>query len=169
MQPTYAQSTTRPAAGSRIKKPSLDDMGPGTDRPIPRREAASGQAAAGPVARPRGGPAPQGADQPVSEESLPARDARIDSRAKAGAFGEKVKGPHKPTLDEMGPHASLSVPSGKTKVSDPSGLTPGRTSEQGVRPRGSDTQRPARTVEVLTEKEKRGRRGRPRKTGRPGH
>ncbi len=29
VQPTYAQST------SRIKKPSLDDMGPGTDRPIP--------------------------------------------------------------------------------------------------------------------------------------
>ncbi len=126
VQPTYAQST------SRIKKPSLDDMGPGTDRPVP------------------------------------AREANVDSRVKAGAFGEKVKGPHKPTLDEMGPHAMLPVPSGKRKVSDPPGLTPRDTPEQGVRPRGSDTP-PTRTVEVLTEKEKKGRRGRPRKTGRPGH
>ena len=32
VQPTYAQST------SRVKKPSLDDLGPGTDRPVPARE-----------------------------------------------------------------------------------------------------------------------------------
>ena len=31
IQPTYAQSTSRP------HKPSLDDMGPGTDRPVPAR------------------------------------------------------------------------------------------------------------------------------------
>src|SRR5690606_41047003 len=31
VQPTYAQSTSRP------HKPSLDDMGPGTDRPVPAR------------------------------------------------------------------------------------------------------------------------------------
>ena len=68
VQPTNAQSTAKPA--SRIKKPSLDDMGPGTDRPV-----------AG------------------------ARAPNIDPRAKAGAFGEAVRGPHKPTLDEMGPHA----------------------------------------------------------------
>jgi len=104
VQPTYAQST------SRIRKPSLDDMGPGTDRPVP------------------------------------ARQSTVDSRAKAGAFGEQVKGPHKPTLDEMGPHASLPVKSGKTPPP-----------------------KPTRTVEVLTEKEKKGRRGRRRKTGRPGH
>jgi excinuclease ABC subunit B len=104
VQPAYAQST------SRVAKPSLDDMGPGTDRPVP------------------------------------ARASDIDPRTKAGAFGEKVKGPHKPTLDEMGPHASLSVPSGKT-VAPP---------------------KPARTVDVPTETEKKGHRGRPRKTGRPG-
>ncbi len=104
VQPTYAQST------SRVRKPSLDEMGPGTDR------------------------------------AIPARQSNVDSRAKAGAFGEKVKGPHKPTLDEMGPHAMLSVPSGK-----------------------APPPKPTRTVEVLTEKEKKGRRGRPRKTGRPGH
>ncbi|MGE5511506.1 MAG: hypothetical protein ACM31O_09700, partial [Bacteroidota bacterium] len=76
VQPTYAQSTTR------VKRPSLDDMGPGTDRPVPardRREASSG----------------------VSD---------IDPRTRAGAFGEKIRGPHKPTLDEMGPHAERGLP-----------------------------------------------------------
>ncbi len=102
VQPTHAQST------SRIRKPTLDEMGPGTDRPIP----------------------------------LP-RAPEVDPRAKAGAFGEAVRGPHKPTLDEMGPHASLSIPN-------------------------SGTPRPVRTVDVPSEQEKKTRRGRPRKTGRPG-
>jgi excinuclease ABC subunit B len=105
VQPTYAQST------SRIKRPSLDDMGPGTDRPVP------------------------------------ARAPSVDSRAKAGAFGEKISGPHKPTLDEMGPHASLPVKSGEK----PSRITI-----------------PTRTREFDGPGEKKGRRGRPRKTGRPG-
>ncbi|MFT3730090.1 MAG: excinuclease ABC subunit UvrB [Hyphomicrobium sp.] len=105
VQPTYAQST------SRIKKPSLDDMGPGTDRPVP------------------------------------ARAPTVDSRTKAGAFGEHISGPHKPTLDEMGPHASLPVKSGEK----PSRITV-----------------PTRTREFDGPEEKKGRRGRPRKTGRPG-
>ena len=111
VQPTHAQST------SRIKKPSLDDMGPGTDRAIPLRDA----------------------------DSVPARAPNIDPRAKAGAFGEAVRGPHKPTLDEMGPHAMLPV--------------------KGTPP----APRPVRTIDVPTEQEKKARRGRPRKTGRPGH
>jgi len=133
VQPTYAQST------SRIKKPSLDEMG--TDRPLParedRREAARGQGAAAASrapAEPAGG---------VSRRTAGVSD--IDPRTRAGAFGEKVKGPHKPTLDEMGPHAMLPVKSGK-----------------------APPPKPTRTIEVLTEKEKKGRRGRPRKTGRPG-
>jgi excinuclease ABC subunit B len=114
VQPTYAQSTARPGAGSsRIRKPSLDDMGPGTDRPLPARD-------------------------PVVPE---ARTQHVDPRTKAGPFGEGVRGPHKPTLDEMGPHASLPV--------------------KGAPP-------PTRTIDVPTEAEKKGRRGRPRKTGRPG-
>ena len=106
MQPTYAQST------SRVKKPSLDDMGPGTDRPVPA-----------------------------------ARTSNVDPRTKAGAFGEKIAGPHKPTLDEMGPHASLPVKSG---------TAPERPAM------------PARTREFEGGKEKTSRRGRPKKTGRPG-
>ena len=105
VQPTYAQST------SRIKKPSLDDMGPGTDRPVP------------------------------------ARTQHVDSRVKAGAFGEKIAGPHKPTLDEMGPHASLPVKAGEK----PSRITI-----------------PTTTREFNDASQKKSRRGRPRKTGRPG-
>jgi excinuclease ABC subunit B len=63
----------------------------------------------------------------------------VDPRA--GAYGEGVRGPHKPTLDEM---------------------TVGRTEVPAGR------SRPARTIDAPSEKGKRGRRGRPRKTGRPG-
>ena len=118
----YGAKANMPSAGvssgSRIKKPSLDDMGPGTDRALPRRDATS----------------------------LPApRAPNVDTRIKAGAFGEQVRGPHKPTLDEMGPHASLSVPTAKAAPA-----------------------KPTRTVDIPTDTEKKGRRGRPRKTGRPG-
>jgi excinuclease ABC subunit B len=115
-QPTDAQPS------SRVKKPSLDDMGPGTDRAVPRREAAASPS------RPR--------------------NPGIDPRTKAGAFGENIAGPHKPTLDEMGPHASLPVKSGKPLPQKP--------------------QLPTRTIEIEDPGETRSRRGRPKKTGRPG-
>ncbi len=126
VQPTNAQSTVRlapsdspsssrpPGAVSRIKKPSLDDMGPGTDRPVP---------------------AP--------------RIQNVDSRTKAGAFGEKIAGPHKPTLDEMGPHASLPL-------------------KNSAGPLPEKPLMPARTREFDDPAEKNKRRGRPKKTGRPG-
>ncbi|MGE5267471.1 MAG: helicase-related protein, partial [Deltaproteobacteria bacterium] len=116
VQPTYAQST------SRVKKPSLGDMGPGTDRAVPRRDAAGA--------------------------SSRTHNAEIDPRTKAGAFGERIAGPHKPTLDEMGPHASLPVKSGKAPPQKP--------------------QLPTRTIEIEDPAESRSRRGRPKKTGRPG-
>jgi excinuclease ABC subunit B len=69
-----------------------------------------------------------------------------DPRTKAGAFGEKIRGPHKPTLDEMGPHAERGLP------------------VDGPRPA-----KPTRTIDVPSRTEKKARRhGRPRKTGRPG-
>ncbi|MGQ0456917.1 MAG: excinuclease ABC subunit UvrB [Hyphomicrobium sp.] len=107
VQPSHAQST------SRIKKPSLDDMGPGTDRPIPA-----------------------------------ARIQDVDARVKAGAFGEKIAGPHKPTLDEMGPHASLPVKSGAKPLPPKPILT--------------------REFDDPSTTQKGKRRGRPKKTGRPG-
>jgi excinuclease ABC subunit B len=85
-----------------------------------------------------------GTDRPIPA----ARNPNIDSRAKAGAFGEKVAGPHKPTLDEMGPHASLPTKSG----------------QRPLKPTA-----PTRTREFDDPAQKKGRRGRPKKTGRPGH
>ena len=125
VQPAYAQSTSRPApgappsesrtpgAGTRARKPTIDDMGPGSDRPVPRRPD-------------------------------------IDPRTRAGAFGETIKGPHKPTLDEMGPHASLPL----KKV-------------EGALPEKPPL--PTHTVEFEHPKDKKARKGRSRKTGRPGH
>jgi len=117
VQPTYAQSASKPS--SRVRKPSLDDMGPGTDRAIPRRPD-------------------------------------VDSRTKAGAFGEGIRGPHKPTLDEMGPHASLAV----KKAAGPLPQKPDLTA----------TLKPAitREIETETETEQKRRKGRQKKTGRPG-
>jgi excinuclease ABC subunit B len=157
VQPTYAQSTSRlatgdspsssrpPVASSRIKKPSLDDMGPGTDRPVPQRNPLS----------------PRGEGQ--GEGGVRAREVNVDPRIKAGAFGEKIAGPHKPTLDEMGPHASLPVKKG----SDPLPRKPDmKTASAG---KGSDpTPPPTRTREFGDPAETKGRRGRIKKTGRPG-
>jgi excinuclease ABC subunit B len=72
--------------------------------------------------------------------------ASVDPRLKAGAYGEGIPYPHKPTLDEMGPHAERGLPvHGKPLPRKPApGLTP-------IEDRGMRT-----------------RRGRPRKTGRAG-
>ena len=76
-----AANTPKTAPVPRVRKPTLDEMGPGTDRPVPVGPDARGSAF-----------------------------VQVDPRTKAGAFGEKIRGPHKPTLDEMGPHAMLAVP-----------------------------------------------------------
>jgi excinuclease ABC subunit B len=110
VQPTNAQETAVPA--SRIKKPAPGEMGPGTDRALPRRNAA------------------------------------IDPKTRAGAYGEAIRGPHKPTLDEMGPHA----------------MTPPKIAK-GCK---ELPKKQVLTREFEDPAEKKKRRGRPRKTGRPG-
>jgi excinuclease ABC subunit B len=145
---------------SRIKDPAVDYPGPRPQNPVPLRDGETSRIAteyepvqptyAQSSARPASGSRikkPSLDDMgPGTDRPVPARAPNVDPRAKAGAFGEGVRGPHKPTLDEMGPHAMLPVPVG-----------------DGPRP-----PKPTRTIDVQTEKEKRGRRGRPRKTGRPG-
>jgi excinuclease ABC subunit B len=80
--------------------------------------------------------------QPTFAQST-AKPAAIDPRTRAGAYGEKIRGPHKPTLDEMGPHAERGLPTDRAK--------------------------PARTIDVPSDTVSKGpRRGRPKKTGRPG-
>ena len=84
----------------------------------------------------------------AANRPIPARAPEVDPRAKAGAYGEEIRGPHKPTLDEMGPHAERGLPvAGKPLPVKP----------------------PAKTIDIPDEREKKKhRRGRPRKTGRPG-
>ena len=66
---------------------------------------------------------------------------------KPGAYGENIKGPHKPTLDEMGPHAERGLPAGDK----------------------SHPAKPVRTIDMLDDTIQKGkRRGRAKKTGRPG-
>ncbi|MBK9079663.1 MAG: hypothetical protein IPL91_11350 [Hyphomicrobium sp.] len=86
-----------------------------------------------------------GTDRPIPA----ARIQNVDSRVKAGAFGEKIAGPHKPTLDEMGPHASLPVKTSGKPLPEKPAL-------------------PTRTREFDDPAEKGKRRGRPKKTGRQG-
>jgi excinuclease ABC subunit B len=65
----------------------------------------------------------------------------------AGAYGENIKGPHKPTLDEMGPHAERGLPVGGKPL----------------------PAKPVRTIDVPDDTIQKGkRRGRAKKTGRPG-
>ncbi len=125
VQPTYAQST------SRVRKPSLDETGRNPTTPVPR------------ISKPSLNDMGPGTDRPIPA----ARIQDVDARTKAGAFGEKIAGPHKPTLDEMGPHASLPV--------------------KGAIPPGD--QPPPRTRDFDDPSRKKHRHGRPKKTGRPGH
>ena len=91
--------------------------------------------------------------------------SRIAGRApetmKERKFGERgistkaASRPHKPTLDEMGPHAERPLPGAKPKPSRPA---------PDLR-----TFKPGNTVTVEdSEPERRGKRRRPVKTGRPG-
>jgi excinuclease ABC subunit B len=139
VQPTYAQTTAVPGTpATRARKPSLDDMGPGTDRAEPLRDPDAVSRIRKPTLDEMG----SAANRPI-----PARDPQVDPRTKAGAFGEQVKGPHKPTLDEMGPHAERGLP----VSSKPAPPKPTKTTEF-----------------FDEAEKKKHRHGRPRKTGRPG-
>ena len=177
-----------PGAPTRIRKPSLDEMGPGTDRPVPARSSPSprplrGEDHGGAVQASRGegqqqSPAPAAAPHPAfapHPNPLPVRANErdgergitpVDPRTKAGAFGEKIRGPHKPTLDEMGPHAMLPVKKTDTPLPSKPKIS---TSQHGVGPAGSDPkQLPSRTIEIDDPGAAKTRRGRTKKTGRPG-
>ena len=81
---------------------------------------------------------------PGTDRAVPRRDDA--SGGEGGAYGEHIKGAHKPTLDEMGPHAMSAIP---------------RSPEQ-------QPMRSGRTIEFDDPAQKKGRRRRPKKTGRPG-
>jgi excinuclease ABC subunit B len=204
VQPTYAQSTTVP--GTRARKPSLDDMGPGTDRAISARDGdlpsrirkpaldEMGSARNRPIPARDSSPSPRSREegrglpsaQAEGEGQLQAREGQplaprnpsIDPRARAGAYGEQIRGPHKPTLDEMGPHAERGLPV-RTSPSPRSrgegrGLPSAQAEGEGQRrtPMSASRSAPHPILPAGGEREsgprKKHRHGRPRKTGRPG-
>ena len=96
--------------------------------------------------------------QPVqptyAQSSVQPRSPQVDPRARAGAWGERIKGPHKPTLDEMGPHAERGLPvAGKPRPRAPARSDP--AGGEGPWKDGGGAS-------------KKHRHGRRRKTGRPG-
>ncbi len=178
VQPTFAQTTTVPSP--RARKPSLDDMGPGTDRAVPARDEDAVSRIRKPTLDEMGShsnrpiPARDPSPSPRSSRGegwgLPSakaegegqpqtpRTPQVDPRTKAGAYGEEISGPHKPTLDEMGPHAERGLPvAGKPK---PVPRTPPDSPPPGGEGPGVGGTRDGT--------KKKHRHGRPRKTGRPG-
>jgi excinuclease ABC subunit B len=156
---------------SRIKDPAIDYPGPRPENPTPRRDTDSSRISdsyepvqptyAQSSVRPQSRVKKPSLDDmgPGTDRPVPARDPNIDPRTKAGAFGEGVRGPHKPTLDEMGPHASLPVKKAAGALPEKPAL-----SSRGDAP----APKPARTFEFDNPAEKKARKGRLRKTGRPG-
>jgi excinuclease ABC subunit B len=134
----------------------------------------------------RGAAPRKGGYEPVQpshaqQTAIPApRAPKVDDRTKGGAFGERVAGPHKPTLDEMGPHASVAVPradkapprfkpetftAAKGPTGNPAGVGPPSAGLPG------QDRKAGRTIEINDDgsrAERQFRRGRPKKTGRPG-
>ena len=188
VQPTFAQTTTVPSP--RAKKPMLDDMGPGTDRPEPLRDEDAVSRVRKPTLDEMGShsnrPIPardhaRRADSPPhhAEGVSPTRSGEgsgvrgtaprnvlVNPRAKAGAYGEQISGPHKPTLDEMGPHAERGLPvAGKPKPVPRTPTGPPPHHAEGV---SSTRSGEGLGVGGTTPEKKKHRHGRPRKTGRPG-
>jgi len=99
-------------------------------------------------------------NRPVPARDYQARAPRVDPRQKAGAWGEQIKGPHKPTYDEMGPHAERGLPSQGRPL----------PTRQSLGEPAGERATPSREVrgEGEGEGKKKHRHGRPRKTGRPG-
>ena len=119
----------------------LFTTGEGSDNPLEWDIAAESNAE---VSGSRIAPAPETSrERKIGEWSVPVRTPGLSR-------------PHKPTLDEMGPHAERPMPGGKPKPSRPA---------PDLR-----TFKPGKTIDVADdgEPERRGKRRRPVKTGRPG-
>ena len=147
MQPPASSATTSPSS-----------------RPTRKPPPSPAPASASPTSTRWAPPAIAREPAPIPRAEPP-RAAIVDPRTKAGAYGEQISGPHKPTLDEMGPHAERGLPVDAPRPPKPieRGSDPSRSRPDTLRKAGGEGSDP-----LAREKEKRGRRGRPRKTGRPG-
>jgi excinuclease ABC subunit B len=134
-------SREKDTARKALDKSPLFNTGEGSDNPEEWNIAAESNAAvSGSRIAP---PAETSRERKIGEWSVPVRDPHLSR-------------PHKPTLDEMGPHAERPTPGGKPK---PSRAAPDLR-----------TLKPGKTIVVAEEgePERRGKRRRPVKTGRPG-
>jgi excinuclease ABC subunit B len=93
---------------------------------------------------------------PPPENSKERKIGEWSVTTKAASRSGQLSRPHKPTLDEMGPHAERPLPGGKPKPSRPAP--------------DLKTFKPGKTIVVADEgePERRGKRRRPVKSGRPG-
>jgi excinuclease ABC subunit B len=107
-------------------------------------------------------------NRPVPAREHEPRTPRVDPRRKAGAWGEQIKGPHKPTYAEMGPHAERGLPSPGRSLPRKPPDSAGPAWAEGAPTREPAAGRGSRSINVDAEQKKKHRHGRPRKTGRPG-
>jgi len=94
--------------------------------------------------------------QPVSRIATRPPETTKERKSGNWAAANLLSRPHKPFLDEMGPHAERPVPGGKEKPARPAP--------------SMATLKPGKTIVVAEdgEPERRGKRRRPVKSGRPG-
>ena len=140
VQPTYAQTSAMP--GTRAKKPSLDDMGPGTDRPEPRAIPTPSRASANPRST-RWARTPTARSPPAPPMSTPApRPAPTASRSKARTSPPSTK--WAPTPNAACPSPASRFPPSRRRRPSTSPATPKRKSTATAAParpagRGSST------------------------------
>jgi excinuclease ABC subunit B len=146
------------ASEAALAKSPLFTTGEGSDAPQDWQAAA--EANSNVAAEANGKAATEADGEPGSRVAQPAASSRESRNMQWGlpAGASPMSRPHKPSLDEMGPHAERPLPGGKTKPSRPAPdlktLKPGKTIVVGE--------------DGGEEPKLRGKRRRPLKTGRPG-
>jgi excinuclease ABC subunit B len=168
----YGPKARRLADGRRREAAAVDEPEASTSRiarayqPVQPTHAQTSTVPASRVRKPDLGEMGSARNRPVPARDFQARAPRVDPRQKAGAWGEQIKGPHKPTYDEMGPHAERGLPNPgrplptRQSLAEPAG--------ERTTPRREARNEGAGQAEGQAEGKKKHRHGRPRKTGRPG-
>ena len=157
----YGPQARLPSEGKRRGAPEASPEGSRIERayqPVQPTHAQSTTVPASRIRKPDLDDMGAARNRPLPAREYAARAPQVDPRAKAGAFGEQIKGPHKPTLDEMGPHAERGLPTASRPPPKKPAAGPAESAS-----------RPSRVLEIGDAREKKKHRhGRPRKTGRPG-
>jgi excinuclease ABC subunit B len=160
-------SAPTPAAGGQAAEQSTSRIAR-TYQPVQPTNAQSTAVPASRVRKPELDDMGSARNRPVPARDYEPRAPRVDPRAKAGAWGEAIKGPHKPTYDEMGPHAERGLPNPGRPLPRKPANNAGPTWAETAPGQEPSPGRGARRIDVEADGKKKHRHGRPRKTGRPG-